>query len=265
MCRWAAWSGTPIFLQDILSAPEHSLIVQSQNASECKTAINGDGFGVAWYADLPEPGLFRDINPAWSDSNLPSIAAQIRSPLFLAHVRATTGSAISRNNCHPFVVGRWSFMHNGQVGGFDQFRKAADMSIPEAFYNHRKGATDSEALFLNALGHNLDADPIGAMSRAVYEMERLSRERGHTPHMRFSGAFSDGKRLFAMRYASDANAPTLYYKCGSSPSGVMIVSEPLEADTQGWHAVPQGSVCCVEDGEVSIVAMRAADTFRDAA
>lgn len=102
-----------MFLQDIISELQNSLMVQSQFASECKTAINGDGFGVAWYAHRDAPGLFRDVNPAWSDSNLPCIAAQIRSTMFLAHVRATTGTAISRYNCHPFVVGNWSFMHNG--------------------------------------------------------------------------------------------------------------------------------------------------------
>ena len=95
-------------------------------------------------------------------------------------------------------------MHNGQVGGFEQFRKSADMEIPDALYNQRKGATDSEVIFLKALGYGLDNDPVGAMTRAVFEMEQMSRRLGTTPHMRFSAAFSDGKRLFAMRYASDA-------------------------------------------------------------
>lgn len=29
MCRWAAWSGAPVFLQDIISEPQNSLMVQS--------------------------------------------------------------------------------------------------------------------------------------------------------------------------------------------------------------------------------------------
>ena len=81
-------------------------------------------------APEPEPGLFRDVLPAWSDPNLKSLTAQVQSHLFLAHVRASTGTATSRNNCHPFVHGRWSFMHNGQVGGYDAFRRDADMMIP---------------------------------------------------------------------------------------------------------------------------------------
>ena len=248
MCRWAAWIGSAVFLQDIISEPQNSLIVQSQFASETKTAINGDGFGVAWYAHRDTPGLFRDVNPAWSDSNLPSIASQIRAPLFLAHVRATTGTATSRNNCHPFVVGKWSFMHNGQIGGFDMFRKAADMEIPDALYNQRKGATDSEAIFLKALGYGLDDDPIGAMTRAVFDMEQMSRRLGTTPHMRFSAAFSDGKRLFAMRYASDKFAPSLYSRWCAERRGYMVVSEPLGQKEDGWVALPAGSICEIEDG-----------------
>ena len=73
MCRWAAWVGAPIFLEDIVSRPGHSLIHQSRAASECKTAINADGFGLAWYGERAEPGLFRDVYPAWSDPNLRSL------------------------------------------------------------------------------------------------------------------------------------------------------------------------------------------------
>ena len=174
MCRWAAYIGDPIFLEDIVSRPRHSLVRQSHEAVECRTAINADGFGLAWYGDHPEPGLFRDILPAWSDPNLASLTRQVKSRLFLAHVRASTGTATSRNNCHPFAVGRWSFMHNGQIGGYDRFRRDAEMMIPDALYPHRKGATDSEALFLIALAEGLDREPRAALERATARLEALS-------------------------------------------------------------------------------------------
>ena len=109
MCRWAAYIGEEVFLEDVVTAPCHSLIAQSHCAREAKSPTNGDGFGIAWYGDRPEPGLYRDILPAWSDPNLKSLCRQIKSDLFLAHVRASTGGATSRANCHPFVSGRWSF------------------------------------------------------------------------------------------------------------------------------------------------------------
>ena len=104
MCRWAGYIGAPIYLSDILSAPEHSLIEQSRAADEGKARLNGDGFGIAWYGRRTEPGLYKDVHPAWSDVNLRSVANQGQSHLFFAHVRASTGAAISRNNSHPFVV-----------------------------------------------------------------------------------------------------------------------------------------------------------------
>ncbi len=252
MCRWAAYTGQPIFLEEIISRPGHSLIHQSHCATQCHSAINADGFGVAWYGDRPEPGLFRDIMPAWSDPNLKSLTAQVKSGLFLAHVRASTGTATSRNNCHPFVHGVWSFMHNGQVGGYDGFRRDADMMIPDHLYPHRKGATDSEALFLAAVAEGLDSDPRGALERAAARFIRLAREKGAAPHLRMTAALSDGRRLYAVRYATDEAAPSLYYRWSDTRAGMAVVSEPLEADEGGWTEVPAASFCTFEGDRVSV-------------
>jgi glutamine amidotransferase len=256
MCRWAAYTGAPIFLEEIVSRPGHSLIHQSHDATESKTTINADGFGVAWYGERDEPGLYRDVYPAWSDPNLRSLTAQVRSRLFLAHVRASTGTATSRNNCHPFAVGRWSFMHNGQIGGYDGFRRDADMMIPEALYPHRRGATDSEALFLVALGEGLDDDPLGALERAVARFETLSRQKGCAPHVRLTAALSNGQRLYAVRYATDDAAPTLYHRWSDSRGGMAVVSEPLETGEGGWVPVPAGSFCVIEGDRVGVATFR---------
>ena len=252
MCRWAAYIGAPIFLEEVVSRPGHSLIHQSHCATESGTAINADGFGIAWYGERPEPGLYRDVYPAWSDPNLRSLTAQVKSGLFLAHVRASTGTATSRNNCHPFAVGRWSFMHNGQVGGYDRFRRDADMLIPERLYTHRRGATDSEVLFLVALAEGLEDDPRGALERAVRRLEHLSREKGCLPHLRLTAALSDGQRLFAVRYASDDQAPTLYHRWSLRRGGRAVVSEPLEQDEGDWLQVDPGSFCTFDGREVVV-------------
>ncbi|MDO5646659.1 class II glutamine amidotransferase [Paracoccus sp. (in: a-proteobacteria)] len=254
MCRWAAYIGQPIFIEDIVSKPHHSLIRQSQGALRCHTPVNADGFGLAWYGDRPEPGLYRDVMPAWSDPNLRSLVAQVRSGLFMAHVRASTGTATSRNNCHPFAAGRWSFMHNGQFGGYDGFRRYADVMIRDEHYPDRKGATDSEALFLIALGEGLDHDPKGAMQRAIARLENLARQRGGLPYVRATCAFSDGERLFACRYSSDEQAPTLFYRWSDTRAGWAVVSEPLETDETGWQEVPAGSFCVFDRRDVQISA-----------
>ena len=251
MCRWAAYWGEAIYLEDVIGRPGHSLIHQSHCATKCHTAINADGFGVAWYGDREEPGLFRDVLPAWSDPNLRSLTAQVKSHLFLAHVRASTGTATSRNNCHPFTWKNWSFMHNGQIGGYEAFRRDADMMIPDQLYPHRKGATDSEALFLFAVAEDLDRDPGGAMERACAKAIRLSRDKGTAPHLRLTAALSDGKRLHAMRYATDDAAPTLFYRWSDARKGWAVVSEPLESGEGGWIEVPQNSFITFDGNGVS--------------
>ena len=248
MCRWAAWSGAPIPLEDVVTRPGHSLLSQSRQATECKAGTNADGFGVAWYDRLPTPGLYKSVAPAWSDPNLNHLCRQIRSSVFLAHVRASTGTATSYNNCHPFVVGNWSFMHNGQIGGFGKMRKAVDMLVTDDLYEYRRGATDSEALFLIALGFGLDDDPIGSMSRAVALLTEMATQTGDTPYLRLTACWSDGRRLFAARAASDKFAPSLYIR--SNETGTLIVSEPLDDATADWDPVGDNECVIVEDGRI---------------
>lgn len=248
MCRWAAWSGAPKYLEEVICDPEHSLIDQSRNALSCKTAVNADGFGVAWYGGRDTACLYKDVRPAWSDPNLLQIARHVRSGHFLAHVRASTGTATTRDNCHPFTHGRWSFMHNGQVGGYDKVRRRLDNMIPDDLFRDRMGGTDSESLFLVALAYGLRQHPRAAMARAVFEAEALSKYAGTTPHMRFAAAWSDGDTLYAARYASDRYAPTLYYR--RFDDGVMVVSEPLDEARNCWKEVPQGHMIIVSGGQI---------------
>ena len=239
MCRWAAHRGEAIFLEDIVSAPCHSLVAQSHCAQEAKTATNGDGFGVAWYGERPEPGLYRDILPAWSDPNLRHLCRQVRSHLFLAHVRASTTGATSRDNCHPFVSGAWTFMHNGQIGSFEHIRRRLESSLPDQLYAERHGSTDSELLFLIMLAEGLETDPHGATRRAVSRVIAAARQAGLDPFLRLTAAFSDGRSLYAVRYATDRLAPTLYLSAGAR--GHSLVSEPLDRDAATWQPVPAGS------------------------
>src|SRR3546814_4163740 len=100
MCRWLAYTGAPVFLDELICKPTHSLVEQSLCATEAKSPTNGDGFGIGWYGERPEPGLYREVLPAWNDPNLRNLAYQIRAGLFFAHVRASTGTASSRSEEH---------------------------------------------------------------------------------------------------------------------------------------------------------------------
>src|SRR3977135_4494418 len=105
MCRWIAYSGGPVYLEELLFKPKHSLIDQSLDARAGETTTNGDGFGVGWYGTGATPGIYKGIQPAWSDENLLDLASQIRSPMFMAHVRSPPGPPTTRPNFLPSALG----------------------------------------------------------------------------------------------------------------------------------------------------------------
>ena len=167
MCRWMAWYGQPVLIEELLFKPKHGLIDQSRHARLGVETTNGDGFGMGWYGEHPEPGLYREVRPAWSDENLRYLCRHIRSHLYFAHVRASTGTPITRPNCHPFACGRWLFMHNGMIGNWARLRRKVEGLIPDEVYGSRIGTTDSEAVFLAILGAGGDKDPVGATARVL--------------------------------------------------------------------------------------------------
>lgn len=76
--------------------------------------LNGDGFGVGWYAQEldPIPCVLTSMRPAWANRNLKRISEKIRSTCVFAHVRAATdGSAVTELNCHPFQNDEFLWMH----------------------------------------------------------------------------------------------------------------------------------------------------------
>ena len=134
MCRWLAYSGSPILLEKALYSPAHSLIDQSLHSTLGAEATNGDGFGIGWYDDSPMPGVFRSIEPAWNDQNLRELSAHVTSGHFFAHIRAAIGSAVQQTNCHPFRHGRWLFMHNGFIADLGRVKRDLAMAVDESLY-----------------------------------------------------------------------------------------------------------------------------------
>ena len=247
MCRFLAYRGAPLFLEELVAAPAHSLIHQSLHAEESKAVTNGDGFGVGWYGERSMPGLYREVRPAWSDENLRSLCAQVRSGLFFAHVRASTGTATTRANCHPFTVGRFMFMHNGQVGGWAQMRRRVEGLIPDVLYLSRHGTTDSEALLLAAMAAGLTEDPIGAMAATLARVHGMMQAAGIMEPLRFAAALTDGERRWAYRWASDDRPATLYWR--EDDAGLVVVSEPIDERRDDWHMVPPGGCLTALPGQ----------------
>jgi glutamine amidotransferase len=249
MCRWIAYRGDPVFLEDYITKPAHSLIHQSLHAEEAKTETNGDGFGLGWYGEREAPGVYHEILPAWNDCNLKSLAAQIRSPLFFAHVRASTGTATSRANCHPFSSGQWMFMHNGQIGQYRKVRRALEALLNDEYYAHRQGSTDSELLFLLAIQQGLHSCAITAFEAVLATVKHAMLANKITSPLRFTSCLSDGQRLFGFRCSSDGQAPSLYYRKYDN-GNVVLVSEPIDRQADCWNEVPQDHAICFAGDKV---------------
>lgn len=243
MCRFLAYAGEPAFLDTLLIEPVSSLVSQSLAAREAKTVVNGDGCGIGWYGARPEPGVYRGTLPAWSDANLASLCHQVSAPMFLAHVRSATSGEVSMTNCHPFAADRHLFMHNGQIGGYDHIRRSIEAMIPDELYARRRGNGDSEAIFLAALGHGLEPDPVAAIASTLSACLAIMRANQVDAALRFTAILADGQTLRAFRWASDDRAPSLYWR--RLESGIAIASEPFGDPGDTWQTVPPGSVMTV--------------------
>jgi len=252
MCRWIAYRGETIALERYVTAPAHSLVMQSRHSYEGNVTVNGDGFGMGWYSpDIDIPGLFKEVRPAWADENLRHLARHIRSHMFFAHVRASTGTPTTRQNCHPFANGRWMFMHNGQLGDWSVLRRQVEGMISDKYYGDRIGTTDSEAMFLAMMSAGLESDPIAAVARVCETITELVRQSGTDEPLRFTAALANGRDLYGFRYSFNGSANTLYYR--QAGEDVVIVSEPLDMDRAHWKPVPPGTMIVARQGRPATI------------
>jgi glutamine amidotransferase len=266
MCRWLAYSGTPILLEELLYKPRYSLIDQSMHSRMGVETTNGDGVGIGWY-DLdgpPEPALFRGVGPAWGDTNLRELGRSVTSSLFLAHIRASTGTPVQQTNCHPFRYGRWLWQHNGSVREFDRLKRDLVLAVDPSLYPSIAGSTDSEVMFHLALTFGLSDEPVRAVQRMAGFVESVGRRCGVADPLQMTVATTDGSRLWAFRYSSQRDSRTLYVNTAVSalrqlyPDNVnlhrlsdetrIVVSEPLGDLPGAWQPIPESSYGIVSKG-----------------
>ena len=265
MCRWLAYSGTPVLLEDLLYKPTHSLIDQSLHSRLGVETTNGDGFGVGWFGEADTPALFKSVEPAWNDRNLRELAGHVRSGLVFAHIRASTGTAVQQTNCHPFRHGRWLWMHNGSITRFQDVKRELMLAVDPSLYPNVDGSTDSETFFFLALTLGLEDDPPAAVERAVGVIERVGHDNGIDHPIQMTVATSDGHRLWGFRYSSEGKSRSLFYSTAVDtlreqyPDNPMfqelsdetriVVSEPLGDLAGAWNEVPESSYGVIQEGE----------------
>ena len=265
MCRWLAYSGTPVLLEELLYKPAHSLIDQSLHSRLGVETTNGDGFGVGWYGEAETPAVFKSVEPAWNDRNLKELAGHVRSGLVFAHIRASTGTPVQQTNCHPFRHGRWLWMHNGSIAQFHDVKRDLLLAADPSLYPDLEGSTDSEAFFFLALTLGLEDDPPAAVERAVGFIEKVGRDHGIEYPVQMTVAASDGRRMWGFRYSSERKSRSLFYSTlvetlralypdnplfhELSDETRVVVSEPLGDLAGAWNEVPESSYGVIEEGQ----------------
>jgi len=265
MCRWLAYSGSPVNLQDLLYKPTNSLVIQSKHSRLGAETTNGDGFGVGWYGVLPEPGLFHSTEPAWNDRNLHELAAHAKSGRVFAHIRASTGSAVQQTNCHPFRHGNWLWMHNGLIRDFRTVKRDLVLAVDPGLYPEIEGSTDSELFFFLALTFGLEQDPPAGIAAAVGFIEETGRRHGVEHPIQMTVATTNGDTTWACRYSSEGRSRTLFHSTdvamlreqypdypllhGLSDDTRLVVSEPLGDLHGAWQEVPESTCIVVRGGE----------------
>lgn len=279
MCRFALYMGTPIQISALVTDPSHSLVHQSYHAKEREEPLNGDGFGIAWYAPAisSTPGLYKDISPAWNNRNLHGLSKVIKSPCILAHVRAATGgTAVNYANCHPFTRDEFSFMHNGAIGDFAKIKRTLRNQLSDTAYSNIEGSTDSEHAFALMMDHYRQARAnniasqqamLEALQQTITDIQTLKNSLAlDTPKpCQLNFVLCDGQNAIISRYTSGTpeKANSLYYWQGKDTASaqglhrfqdtaleqsnaLIIASEPLTQDNR-WIPVPPNHLLIVSN------------------
>jgi predicted glutamine amidotransferase len=266
MCRWMAWLGQPVLIEELLFNAQHGIVDQSLHSRMGAEPTNGDGFGIGWYGAGEGPALYHSVAPAWGDANLRELAGHVESPLFLAHVRAAIGSPVQQTNCHPFRHGRWLFVHNGYVGDFHAIRRDLMLAMDPSLFADIMGSTDTEVVFGLALTFGLEDDPIQALERTVGLIEATATKRGVAPMVQGTFGVSDGVGLWAVRYATEGSARSLFASADVetlhhlypdsrrfarlTADDRVVASEPFSELPGVWHEIAESSAVIVRRGGV---------------
>ena len=267
-----AYKGTPIIIDKLLYQPKNSLINQSSNAREIEEPLNGDGFGIGWYAPEinNEPITFVSVNPAWSNRNLRNLAPKIKTDCMIAHVRAASVGDVSESNCHPFNYKNLLMAHNGGVEEFGKIKRFLREPLTNELYNWIKGQTDSEhifALLLNNLFKNsssVNPEAVADAFEKTFQMlKALMKKYGIIEPAYLNMVVTNGLFIVATRYVSDPKEEplTMYHSEGGryvvedgntrleapmdDDNAVLVVSEKL-TDDKDWTMIPPNHLVIVE-------------------
>jgi glutamine amidotransferase len=218
MCRVLAYLGRPILVDDLLYAPDNSLVAQVYEAQRF-AYLNLGGCGLAaWdsrFADPAVPLHYRTQFLPTFDRNLHSLARRLTVSGLVAHVRGVPyddRQSVTVSNVHPFYFDGASvtLAMNGTLVRFDEMRYALLPHIRPDVARRIEGTTDSEWVYALVLSQLPDPAATAtpeeleqATERALRVLRELRASHGLDTASDLNLVLADGRTIVATRFTYD--------------------------------------------------------------
>jgi predicted glutamine amidotransferase len=259
----------------------HQSLVAAENALAMQSNQHRDGWGISYYIDQ-FPHLIRNDEQALNDVLFRELSGVVATRTFVAHIRQATAGEVRVLNCHPFQHGRWTFAHNGEIGGWNrpEVRERVRECVDERFRRYLLGDTDSESMFYIFLSHlargvdniqeaGVRLDQVGT---AVQQMLDRVRETVSDPtdaaEHKLTVLLTNGNVMLACRYRRELHYSTHKTRCPERATcyafepnrceadvgqdgivkHLVIASEPVAEGPNVWHELHEGAYVGVDHG-----------------
>lgn len=201
------------------------------------SAIHKDGWGIT----TKEGNIIKDFHAAVDTPTFHQTLLDNKATASLLHFRwATSGLSVKTENAHPFVLGEYSFIHNGAVNPPD----ALDKFISAEYLEKVTGTTDSEKYFL------LMVQEITKLGLIEGIKATLKIIKDNADYSSINAMLLTPEKLIVINEHENSKRPSDqpedYYelKFKEDENGVVIASSGWNQD--GWKDVPNHSLMVID-------------------
>ena len=242
MCRWLAYYGSPIRLEELLFKPSARSSTRACTRGSAPRRRTATASAWAGTSDEDEtPARLPQRPPGLERPQPPRARRAIRSPLSCRTSGPRPARPSRRRTPIRSATASWLWMHNGAIREFRRSSRELRLAVDPSLYPSIEGTTDSETMFYLALTFGLEDDPAGAVERMVGFVERPGAAHGVEHPIQMTVATSDGEPMgvpllergrIAILFFSTAldalrGSTPRSRSCSLSDESRLVVSEPL--------------------------------------
>ena len=207
MCRWLAYSGTPVLLEELLYKPAHSLIDQSLHSRLGATTTNGDGFGVGWYGVGDDAGRLPRHRAGLERPQPPRARGpRLLRPRLRAHPRldrdGDPGDELPSVPPRPLAVD--AQRRDPGVPARQAGARASPSTRRSTRRSRARPTPSSSSTSRSRSGSRTTRR--SAVARAVGLIEATGRAHGVEHPIQMTVATTDGDSVWAFRYSSEGSS-----------------------------------------------------------